>query len=241
MSPSPSQVVSPDEELAAILNHLREMRGGEFSTDLNGTQAVRPPVVVPAADSTSTSSRDRDHSAAVEGELLARLRELGFTYPGHVPTLVANAALAYERHDSILAQKYLDQALNHDPANLSAILLRVRIASEDGNLPFARRVLRERIELFPDSPNLHEAYSGVLYLMGEYEEALAELDLVDSLQDESMGTWRTDYHRGLIAEASGRFEEARNYFRRSREQRPDFERASRREKWLDSRSMQDPK
>lgn len=226
VSPSPSRVSSPDAELASILERLRDARGGAFSSEF---------------DSSSEEADARVTAAATEGELAAQLRELGFTYPRHVPTLVANAALAYERNDPIRAQKYLDQALNYDPADLTATLLRVRIASEEGNLPFARRILRERIALIPDSPELHEAYSGVLYLMGEYEQALAELDLVDRLRDESMGTWRTDYHRGLIAEATGQFEEARNYFRRSREQQPNFERASRRETWLDSRSTQDSK
>ena len=220
LSPNPDHVSSPDAELASLLGDLRSVRDGNFKVS---TQRG------------SDAAEKSRHAAKVEGEIAGELRELGFLYPGHVPSLVANAALAYERSDSVGAQKYLDQALSCDPANIPAILLRVRIASEGGNLPYARRKLREQLEILPEVAELRQAYSGVLFLMGEYGEAGAELDMVDRLKGVTNGTWQTNYHRGLIAEAEGELDLAHAFFRRSIEQEPSFLPAARRARWLDSR------
>jgi tetratricopeptide (TPR) repeat protein len=152
-----------------------------------------------------------------------------------VPSLVAFAALALERNDRVLAQKALDQALSVDPAHVPATLLRIRIATEEGSLSFARRTIERLLHIVPDDPDLHEARAGVLHLQGEHEQALAELDLVDRLK-ESGPIWRTSYHRGLILEAGGRLDEARELYRRSLEENPGFEPASRRWRWLESHS-----
>ena len=59
---------------------------------------------------------------------MREMRNLATLHPRHVPTLVANAALAYEGGDPVRAQKYLDQALRVDPGHVQATLLRIRIA-----------------------------------------------------------------------------------------------------------------
>lgn len=219
VSPSPSRQTSPEVELGALLGELQDLRGGDFGA---------------ADDPHESTSAGRDR-AAREGALQEALRALAFTHPSHVPTLVANAALAYERGDAIRAQKYLDQALFHDSAHVPATLLRVRIASEGGNLPFARRKLGELIEIAPDSAEAHEAYAGVLYLAGDHGQAIAELDLVDRLRGDDATLGRTSYHRGLIAEAQGLFDEAKAHYERCRELSPGFAPAARRWNWLTHR------
>ncbi len=210
VSPAPSRVTSPDVELEALLESLRDARGGTYAD-------------------TGDNSRS---SAEREGALQEGLRRLALTHPTHVPTLVANAALAYERRQPIQAQKYLDQALHHDPNHVPATLLRVRIASESGNLPYARRKLSDLIQVVPDSAEVREAYSGVLYLDGDYDGAARELDMVDRLRGDGSMVWRTDYHRGLIAEAQGNYIRAGEFYRRSQELAPGFAPAARRARWL---------
>lgn len=220
VSPSPSRTQSPDVELAALLEDLQRLRGGSF--DGGGEESY------------SSLDAQRDQAGEI-GLIEEDLRGLALTFPAHVPTLVANAALAYERRDAVRAQKYLDQALFQDPIHLAATLLRVRIASEAGNLPYARRKLKELIQVLPDSPEAHEAYSGVLYLAGDYEEATQTLDLVDRLRGDETLTWRTSYHRGLIAEAQGHFDEANAHYQHSQSLSPGFTPAARRSAWLTHR------
>ena len=211
LSPPPSYVGSADAQLEQLLVGLRDVRGGGFEREgPTGTQA-----------------------AAMEGQLIREVRGLALAFPRHVPILVANASLAYERRDFVGAQKYLDQALQVDPVHREATLLRVRIAAEAGNLPYARRKLGEQLAYAPDDADLREAHSGVLYLLGDFDEALEELDVADRLREDGEGRWRTDYHRGLIAEARGELEEARDFYRESHEQNPDFEPAARRWRWLE--------
>ncbi|MEM7306169.1 MAG: tetratricopeptide repeat protein [Planctomycetota bacterium] len=216
LTPAPGHVPSPDEELARLLDELRDARGGEFATEEPGTgDGIR------------------------EAQIAREIQSLALTFPRHVPVLVASASLAYERRDPVGAQKLLDQALRLDPAHVPAVLLRVRIAAEGGNLPYARRRLAEQIELTPDEPSLREANGGVLYLLGDYDEALAELDLADRFRAEGEGTWKADYHRGLIFEAQGRPDEALAFYRKSAEGNPDFASATRRLRWLEASTGQE--
>lgn len=219
LTPPPSRVGSPDEELGTLLEQLHDARGGTFAKEAGIA----------------------DTAAAREGRIRREIERLAVVHPRHVPVLVANASLAYERNDPVGAQKYLDQALALDPSHTQATLLRVRIAAEAGNLPYARRMLRDHLELAPDRPELHEALGGILYLTGDYDEALAALDVADRLREvpvegEPATPSVTHYHRGLIAEARGDFAVALESYRRSQEQSPDFEPAAVRLKWLEASS-----
>ena len=216
LTPTPTWYGKPDQELEALLSQLRDVRGGAFEGE-----ASRAP------------------ESPQEGELVRAIEALSLTYPSHVPVLVACASLAYERSDSVRAQKLLDQALAIRPDHVPATLLRVRIASEAGNLPYARRRLTEQLQLTPDDSVLHEAYAGVLYLLGDYEEALLELDLSDRLRRAPQGGWSTNYHRGLIAEAQGDLGAALGYYQLSCAQNTEFEPAARRRRWLEGRGTQD--
>lgn len=214
LSPEPGVNPPPDTELRATLRALKDVRGGEFE-------------VTEAASNSGTS----------EDELVRELQSLAFRYPRHVPTLVANAAVSYERGDPVNAQKYLDQALDVDPGHVHASLLRVRIAAEEGSLQYASRWLRSQLELAPDNTAVREAYAGVLYLQSEYKDAEQELDNVERLLGpEHEDAWRLAYHRGLIAEARGDLGRAEELYGRCSELNPEFERGMRRWRWMQSSS-----
>ena len=203
--------MSPDARLADLLVELRDLRGGFSRSELGVGY----------------------DEAEQEGRIIADVRALALDHPRHVPTLVANASLAFEAADPVGAQKYLDQALRVEPRHIDATLLRVRIAAEAGNLPYARRRLEELLDLTPDEASLHEALAGVLYLDGEYERATRELELAARLRETTVPGGVTDYHRGLVAEAAGDLDAARAHYRRSLELDPDFEPAARRWRWLE--------
>lgn len=210
-------VPSPDAELAQLLLELKRLRGGSLEGSL---------------EDRGTRSR--------ENEIARELREMTLVHPRHVPTLVANAAVAYEGNDSTGAQRFLDQALRLQPDHVSATLLRVRIAAEAGNLPYSLRKLEEQIQLAPDSPALRETRAGVYFLLEDYERALFDLDTVERLRGDEEDSWRTEYHRGLIAEAQGLNQKAQDHYFRCRELNPDFEAAERRWYWLESSESSAP-
>ncbi len=212
LTPPPHRVGSPDQELKELLESLQWVRGGSFEKE------------------TSASAPDRQ--ADDERQILAEIRRQSLVFPRHIPTLVANASLSYEQKDFVGAQRYLDQALSLDSSNVGALLLRVRIAAESGNLPYAKRKLEEQLLLQPGNPDLREAYAGILFLHGEHDAALTQLEMTERLREPEQGAWTTTYHRGLIAETQGDLESAGEYYRLSSEENPDFDPAHQRSTWL---------
>lgn len=148
---------------------------------------------------------------------------------GHVPTLMANAVMSYDEHQSVKSQQFLDQILALSPSYPDAAVLRARIAIEEGNLPFARRLLDQQIKLAPDHAGLHETYGAALYLGGQLPEARRELTTAGAL---GAPRWRIAYHLGLVEEASGRLDEARRYYSESLEANPEWAPAASRLKAL---------
>ena len=226
LTPDLEEQQSPDEELSRLLQELREVRGGSFSRTRHG-------------------SLSRSEVAVREGELVAGVRKLSFVYPRHVPVLVATAALEYEAGRLVAAQRQLDQALSLEPTHVPATALRIRIAAEQGNLPYARRSLEEQLRMSPDSAFLHESMAGLLYLLGEYENAQRELTLAGRLSvgdqtDERVRNWRLQYNLGLVAEAQGKIATAKRHYARAHELQPEFEHAQRRWRWLELMSKPAP-
>ena len=86
-----------------------------------------------------------------------------------------------------------------------AAVLRSQIALEEGNIPFAKRLLEQEIKLVPDHAGLHENYAAALYLDGKLPDSRNELTVASTL---GAPRWRVAYHLGLIEEASGRRDEA---------------------------------
>ena len=141
--------------------------------------------------------------------LRREIERLAVVCPGHVPTLMANAVIAYDEHRPEQSQQFLDQILATSRSYPDAAVLRARIAIEEGNLPFARRLLEQHIKLVPDHAGLHETYAATLYLERQLPEARRELTTAGAL---GAPRWRIAYHLGLVEEASGRLDEARRYY-----------------------------
>lgn len=175
------QCNNPDDRLAAVLQPLEDLRANGCS-GVTGAECTR---------------------------LQREVERLAVICPGHVPTLLANAVLAYDDHRPALSQQYLDEILSQPRTYPDAAALRARIAIEEGNLPFARRLLEQQIKLVPDNPGLREAYAAALYLDGKMPQAIEELTMAAAL---GAPAWRVAYHRGLIEEASGRLAEASRYY-----------------------------
>ena len=137
------------------------------------------------------------------------IARLSMDFPHHVPSLIANARIAYDEKQPEKAEHYADEALYLEPMNADAALLKSRLAVEAGNLPGARRVLEAQVGYTPDHPLLRESYAAVLYIGGDYAKALAELDAAQKLGAPS---WRVAFNRGLIAEAQNNPAEAQRQY-----------------------------
>ena len=152
-----------------------------------------------------------------------RLREeierLAIVCPSHAPTLMANAVIDYDEGRAVDAQQLLDLILSQPRPYADAAALRARIAIEEGNVPFARRLTEQHIKLVPDHAGLHETYAAALYLDGAFQEARQQLDVAGAL---GAPRWRIAYHLGLIEEAAGRNEEAGRLYGESLEGNPNW-------------------
>jgi tetratricopeptide (TPR) repeat protein len=151
--------------------------------------------------------------------LRRELERLAVICPAHVPTLMANAVVAYDQHQAPKAQQFLELILAQPQSHPDASVLRARIAIEDGNLPFARRLVEQQIRLVPDHAGLHEIYAATLFLERKLSDARRELATAAAF---GAPRWRIAYHLGLIEEAEGRFNEARRYFSEALEGNPDW-------------------
>jgi tetratricopeptide (TPR) repeat protein len=141
--------------------------------------------------------------------LQQELQRLMVICPNNTPILIANAVVAYDERNPVQAQQFLDQALGQPGRFPDAAVLRARIAIEDGNVPFARRLLEQHIRLVPDHAGLHETLGAALYLEGRLPEATLELTTARAL---GAPAWRIAYHLGLVEEAAGRFEDASRHY-----------------------------
>ena len=173
-----------DTQLANVLRPLEELRVKGCEPDARG----------------SVSECER---------LRVELERLLIVCPGHAPILMANAVIAYDEHRPAKSQQFLDQILALPRGAPDAAVLRARIAIEEGNVPFARRLLEQQIRLAPDHAGLHETYGAALYLGGELPAARSELTMAAAF---GAPRWRIAYHMGLVEEAAKRFEDARRYY-----------------------------
>src|SRR5262245_18567674 len=165
--------------------------------------------------------------------LRREIERLAVVCPGHAPTLMANAVIAYDDQRPAEAQQVLDLILAQPRSFPEAAELRARIAMEEGNVPFARRLLEQQIKLVPDHPGLHETYAALLYLDGNLSDARAELTIAAVL---GAPRWRIAYHLGLIEEASGRSDEASRLYAEALQGNPGWAPADSRLKALRART-----
>jgi tetratricopeptide (TPR) repeat protein len=127
--------------------------------------------------------------------------------------------LAYDAKEPEKAQRYLDSVLAIEPTYPDAAVLRSQIAVEEGNMPFARRLLETQIGYRPDHPGLREALAGVCYLERDLEGARASLAAAEALHAPA---WRVAFHRGLLAEFAGDGNEAQRQYQLCTDANPDF-------------------
>lgn len=196
---------------------------------------VTPPLSErPSADEQLEQLLDGPKSAGLASDL----RALSLQQPNHVPTLIADAALSVATGRTERAVSLLDLALKAEPDNVDAVTLSVRVAARSGDLAGAHRRVEGALRTRPDSPGLHESHAALLFVERRYEEALEALDRADALTGEV--SWRSHYHRGLIAEDLGEVAAAETHFAACTELQPDFEPAARRLRWIKAQaSMQD--
>ena len=137
--------------------------------------------------------------------LKAEIARLAVVCPGHAPTLMANAVIAYDEHRPQDSQQYLDQILSQPRPYPDAAVLRAQIALEEGNVPLARRLVDQQIMLVPDHAGLHEVRAATLFVDRRLDEARGELARAGAL---GAPRWRVAYHLGMIEELSGHPDEA---------------------------------
>jgi tetratricopeptide (TPR) repeat protein len=190
---------NPDERLALVLERLDMAR--EVGPNNNTVMQHESVIVDP-------------------GTVKADLENLSFAFPKHQPTLLMNANLAFEAKEYEKAAAYCDRILRDQPDNVFAGIIRAQIALQDGNVPFARRVLQRQLDLAPESPFLYEVLAGVEFLDGRLAESEAALHYSEALGGSA---WRIAYHRGLIAERRGDRMGAAGYFRHCLDLKPDHE------------------
>lgn len=181
------QCYDPDAQLAAVLRPFEALRAKECEVSASPTRQ-------------GISECDR---------LKNEIARLAVVCPAHAPTLMANAVIAYDEGRPADSQQLLDLILSQPRAYPDAAVLRARIGIEDGNVPFARRLLDQQIKLVPDHAGLHETLAATMYLDGRFVEAREELTMASAL---GAPRWRVAYHLGLIEEAAGRRDEASRFY-----------------------------
>jgi len=159
-----------------------------------------------------------------ECERLRReIARLAVVCPAHAPTLMANAVIAYDDKRPADAQQFLDLILSQPRSYPDAAALRGQLAIEEGNVPFALRLLADQLRLAPDHAGLHETHAAALYVSGNLADARSELTLAEAL---GAPRWRIAYHLGLIEEASGQRDEAMRYYTEAVAGNPAFQPAA---------------
>jgi tetratricopeptide (TPR) repeat protein len=147
------------------------------------------------------------------------IARLAVVCPGHAPTLMANAVIAYDEHRPQDSQQYLDQILSQPRPYPDAAVLRAQIALEEGNVPFARRLVDQQIMLVPDHAGLHEVRAAIFFVDRQLEEARAELARAGAL---GAPRWRVAYHLGMIEELSGHPDDAARLYMEALQGNPAF-------------------
>ncbi|MBN8732694.1 MAG: hypothetical protein J0L64_19285 [Acidobacteria bacterium] len=149
--------------------------------------------------------------------LRAELDRLGQVCPSEPETLFTLAGLAYEDRNLFKAQQLLDQLLSAPAPHPRAAALRIRIAMEEGNLPYALRFSEQQIRLSPSDASLREVRASALFLSRRWREARQELEMAARL---GAPKWRVAYHSGLIEEMQGNRGEAIALFQEALREKP---------------------
>jgi tetratricopeptide (TPR) repeat protein len=168
----------------------------------------------------NTGALREEQSVIVDNDA-SRLRfeQLALESPRHVPTLLMCAQTSYDAGEIEKAAAYCDRVLDLQPDNNFAGILRAQSALHDGNIPLAREVTKSQISHSPDSCYLHEVLAGIEYYAGDLATSEREIATAERLGSEG---WRIAYQRGLIAEKRGNSADARKFYERASQLRPDY-------------------
>lgn len=147
------------------------------------------------------------------------VEQLATVCPADASILLATATLAHQAGATARAQQYLDRIFEQPVIAPEAAALRGRIALEQGNLPFARRLVEQQARFSPGHAGLQETLAAVLYLAGDYGGARTALQRAQAL---GAPAWRVAFHLGLIDEASGDREAAARHYGESAAANPDW-------------------
>ncbi|UTW12047.1 tetratricopeptide repeat protein [Marinobacterium rhizophilum] len=154
--------------------------------------------------------------------ILREVERLQVEFPWHERITMSNAVMNYQTGRADKAQFLLDQLLARRGSRPEAAILRARIAMEEGNSRLARELLLREIQLSPTYAELREALAAAAYLDGEYDDAESALAIAGRL---GAPQWRLDYHRGLLKESRGHWQQACRLYRSALGLKPDFKAA----------------
>lgn len=186
-----------------------------YNADTQLVALLGPFEALQAQDCTIPGRNDSECS-----RLRHEIERLTLVCPGHAPTLMANAVIAYDNGQTARAQQFLDSIFARPGRHPEAAVLRARIALDEGNASFARRLIEQQIHLAPDLAPLHETLAAALYLTGDLSNARHEIAVAVKL---GAPGWRAAYHLGLIEEAAGRLDEAERQYAEAAAGNPDWE------------------
>jgi predicted Zn-dependent protease len=154
--------------------------------------------------------------------LKAQIERLSVDCPNNPEVVMANALMAFDARNFVRAQQLLDELFGLRASNPEAGVLRTRIALEQGNVPFALRFAEQQVRQIGDDAGLRETYASALYLSGRWDEAIAQLLAAQNL---GAPVWRVAYGLGIIAEAVGKFEEAKLRYQEALDAKPAWKQA----------------
>jgi tetratricopeptide (TPR) repeat protein len=154
--------------------------------------------------------------------LRSQIDRLSVDCPGNPDVVMANALLAFDARNFVRAQQLLDELFSLGVSNPEAAVLRIRIALEQGNTPFALRFAEQQVRQRGDDAGLRESYASALYLAGRWDDARVQLS---SAQQFGAPAWRIAYAQGLVAEAEGKLEDAKLRYQEALRSRPDWKAA----------------
>ena len=179
----------------------------------------------------SCASGGRKYPFVDCGRIQAAIVSLGLEFPTNPEVLLVNAVIAYETHQPEKAESYLDALLEQESTEPGVAVLRSRLALDQGNLPHARRLLNEQVNLTPDAADLREALAAVHYLSGDLPSARRQLLIAERL---GAPAWRVAFNRGLLEEAEGKTNAAIEYYQIALDENPDYQPAQSRLRGLES-------
>lgn len=220
---------SRSRSLAAVLLAANVAACASKQTPLGAQVCINPDAQLAALIPPLVTGSCADSPAAECDRMTQSLQRLSAVCPAHVPTALISAVVAYQQQQPTRAQQLLDDILARPQSQPDAAVLRARIAIEEGNVIFARKLLGQQLQLAPDHASLHETFAAALYVDGEMAESAKELTVAATL---GAPRWRIAYHLGLIQEAAGQDDQAVKLYEEALQGRPEFSAAASRLKAL---------